>query len=62
MAIMDWYSRYAVARRLSNTLEAGFCADALSEALGRGKPERSTPTRGASSPARGSPGSFRTRG
>ena len=39
VAIMDWHSRYVVAWRLSNTLEAGFCAEALTEALGRGKPE-----------------------
>ena len=39
MAIMDWHSRYVVAWRLSNTLEAGFCAEALEEALARGKPE-----------------------
>ena len=32
--IMDWHSRYVVAWRLSNTLEAGFCAEALQEALG----------------------------
>ena len=36
---MDWHSRYVVAWRLSNTLEAGFCAEALEEALARGKPE-----------------------
>ena len=29
--IMDWHSRYVVAWRLSNTLEAGFCAEALQE-------------------------------
>ena len=39
VAIMDWHSRYVVAWRLSNTLEAGFCAEALEEALARGKPE-----------------------
>ena len=39
VAVMDWYSRYVVAWRLSNTLDAGFCAEALEEALGRGKPE-----------------------
>ena len=39
VAIMDWHSRYVVAWRLSNTLEAGFCSEALTEALGRGKPE-----------------------
>ena len=39
VAIMDWHSRYVVAWRLSNTLEAGFCAEALREALGHGRPE-----------------------
>ena len=39
VAAMDWYSRYVVAWRLSNTLEAGFCAEALEEALGKGRPE-----------------------
>ena len=36
---MDWHSRYVVAWRLSNTLEAGFCIDALQEALRPGRPE-----------------------
>ena len=36
---MDWHSRYVVAWRLSNTLEADFCVDALKEALGQGQPE-----------------------
>ena len=39
MAIMDWYSRHVIAWRLSNTLDAGFCVEALGEALGKGKPE-----------------------
>ena len=39
VAVMDWHSRYVVAWRLSNTLDAGFCAEALEEALGRGRPE-----------------------
>ena len=39
VAIMDWHSRYVVAWRLSNTLEAGFCSEALAEALARGWPE-----------------------
>ena len=39
LAIMDWHSRYVVAWRLSNTLEADFCVDALREALGQGQPE-----------------------
>ena len=67
VAVMDWHSRYVVSWRLSNTpdrgrgqaLEAGFCAEALEEALGQGRPEvfntdQSLPLRrqgGASSPA-----------
>ena len=39
VAVMDWHSRYVVAWQLSNTLEAGFCAEALEEALGKGQPE-----------------------
>ena len=39
VVIMDWYSRYVVAWRLSNTLEADFCVDALTEALQPGGPE-----------------------
>ena len=39
VAVLDWHSRYVVARRLSNTLEDGFCVDALEEALGKGQPE-----------------------
>ena len=39
VAVMDWHSRYVLAWRLSNTLEAGFCAEALTEALARGRPE-----------------------
>ena len=39
VAIMDWYSRYVLSWRLSNTLDAGFCVEALGEALSKGKPE-----------------------
>jgi len=39
VAIIDWYSRYVLAWRLSNTLDAGFCVEALEEALRKGKPE-----------------------
>ena len=35
---MDWNSRYVVSWRLSNTLEADFCVDALEEALSRDVP------------------------
>ena len=36
---MDWHSRYVVAWRLSNTLETGFCAEAMGEALNQRTPE-----------------------
>lgn len=40
VAIMDWASRHVLAWRLSNTMEAGFCVEALREALARyGRPE-----------------------
>src|SRR5919106_5649921 len=39
VAIMDWHSRYVLARRLSNTLEVDFCMEALAEALSKGRPE-----------------------
>ena len=38
-ATIDWYSRYVVAWRLSNTLDGGFCRDMLDEALAAGTPE-----------------------
>jgi putative transposase len=40
VAIMDWHSRRVLAWRLSNTMHAEFCVEALEEALERyGKPE-----------------------
>jgi putative transposase len=38
-AVIDWYSRYVLSWRLSNTMDVGFCLEALDEALSRGKPE-----------------------
>lgn len=35
VAIIDWYSRAVLAWRLSNTLDVGFCVQALEEALTR---------------------------
>jgi len=39
VAIIDWYSRYVLSWRLSNTLDADFCVEALGEALKKGRPE-----------------------
>jgi putative transposase len=38
-ATIDWFSRYVVAWRLSNTLDGSFCQEMLEEALSRGRPE-----------------------
>jgi len=39
VAIIDWYSRYVLSWRLSNTLDADFCVEVLEEALRKSKPE-----------------------
>jgi putative transposase len=38
-AVIDWYSRYVLSWRLSNSLEGTFCIDALNESLRYCKPE-----------------------
>jgi putative transposase len=38
-AMIDWFSRYVIAWRLSNTLDGAFCLEMLEEALDGGKPE-----------------------
>jgi putative transposase len=40
VAIIDWFSRRVLAWRLSNSLDTGFCIEALHEALAKfGRPE-----------------------
>jgi putative transposase len=40
VAIMDWFSRKVLSWRLSNTMDVGFCIEALKDALARyGPPE-----------------------
>lgn len=39
VAVIDWYSRYILDWRLSNTLDGIFCSDSLQQALTLGKPE-----------------------
>jgi transposase InsO family protein len=59
VAIMDWHSRAVLAWRISNTLHADFCVDALEEALRRfGRPEifNSERQRATGSSAGASPG------
>ena len=38
-AVIDWYSRYVIGWRLSNTLDGSFCLELLEEALRGGRPE-----------------------
>lgn len=38
-AVLDWFSRHVLSWRLSNSLESGFCREALAEALANGRPE-----------------------
>lgn len=37
-AVIDWYSRYVLSWKLSNTLDVAFCLEGLEEALRGGKP------------------------
>ncbi len=39
VAVMDWFSRYVLAWRLSNSMDVDFCVEALEEAFGYGRPE-----------------------
>jgi putative transposase len=39
VAIMGWFSRYVVAWAVSNTLDVGFCLDAVEHALSKQTPE-----------------------
>jgi putative transposase len=38
-AVIDWYSRYVLSWKVSNTLHTDFCIDAVKEALKHGKPK-----------------------
>ena len=46
-AVIDWFSRYVLSWRLSNTLEGRFCLEALDEALSMGQPEIFNTDRGS---------------
>ena len=62
VVVMDWASRKVLSWRLSNTLDASFCVEALHEALDRyGLQRFSIATRAANSPASTSPTCSRRR-
>ena len=55
VAVMDWFSRRVLSWRLSITMEADFCVEALQQAITRMVSRTSsTPTRAFSLPARAS--------
>ena len=62
VAIMDWYSRQVVAWRLSNTLDADFCVEALEDALGKGRPEVFNTDQGSQFTSEGFTGLLERRG
>ena len=37
VAVLDWYSRYVLSWRISNTLDVSFCREALGGSLREGK-------------------------
>lgn len=39
VAVIDWFSRYVLSWRLSNSLDMHFCIEALQEALEKGRPD-----------------------
>ena len=47
VAVMDWFSRHVLAWRLSNSMDADFCVEALDEALGKAAPEIMNTDQGA---------------
>jgi transposase InsO family protein len=49
---VDWFSRFVVSWRLSNTLNGAFCQEMLEEALSRGTPEVFNTDQGAQFTAR----------
>jgi putative transposase len=52
VAILDWFSRYVIAWRLSNTLDGTFCLEALQMALALGQPDIFNTDQGAQFTAR----------
>ncbi len=55
-AVIDWYSRYVLSWRLSNTMDVGFGLEALDEALSRGRPEIFNTDQGSQFMSRGCTG------
>ena len=63
VAIIDWFSRYVLSWRLSNTLDNSFCVAALGEALAAGRcPDIFNTDQGAQFTSEAFPGALEDRG
>lgn len=62
VAIMDWFSRFVLAWQLSNTLDGGFCLQALRQALQHGQPDIFNTDQGAQFTAHDFTGALETAG
>lgn len=62
VAVMDWYSRYVLAWKLSNNLESDFCIETLKGALKNGKPEIFNTDQGCQYTSNGFTGILRAHG
>lgn len=47
VAVMDWFSRHVISWRISNSMDADFCVEALEAALEKGTPEIMNTDQGA---------------
>jgi putative transposase len=61
-AVIDWFSRYVLSWRLSNTLEVRSCLEALDEALQRGRPQVFNTDQGSQFTSREYPGRLEAAG
>ncbi len=62
VAVMDWYSRFVLSWRLSNTLDSEFCVDALEAACRRRQPRIFNTDQGVQFTSRAFTGRLESRG
>ena len=62
VAVMDWFSRYVLAWRLSNSMDVDFCIEALEDALSFGKPEIFNTDQGSQFTSREFTGALKSQG
>lgn len=62
VAVMDWYSRYVISWRLSNSMDVEFCVEALEDALSQGRPEVFNTDQGSQFTSREFTGTLKSQG